>query len=294
MTPADLSAPRHLPAWFASYQHNWVHGDLKRWWIDEMPWLLGPPRITDHNDPEIVEMHSTFATFAEGITEFLNSPPTLIWVTPEMSQVLTAAAATFPANTLDTPFRPNGFAWLATPVVLHQKERGRNRALSWGTYDGTDLAGNVWFEAPSDWEMNGAVLPTPPVVLEGTDRFCGSETFRVVLKHLLALNALLHQRVVVRTTLRADRPSLRRAARNGIHVANQEVQVMDLRRPTPSEVAGEHRHIEWSQRWIVDGHWRNQYLPSNGEHRPTWIAPYVKGPDDKPLVTKPRVYRWSR
>ncbi len=42
---------------------------------------------------------------------------------------------------------------------------------------------------------------------------------------------------------------------------------------------------DWSCRWIVSGHWRNQWCPSTETHRATWIAPYVKGPDDKPLHT---------
>lgn len=41
--------------------------------------------------------------------------------------------------------------------------------------------------------------------------------------------------------------------------------------------------IEWSHRWIVSGHWRNQWYPSSGTHELTYILPYVKGPDDKPL-----------
>jgi hypothetical protein len=42
--------------------------------------------------------------------------------------------------------------------------------------------------------------------------------------------------------------------------------------------------IEWTHRWIVRGHWREQWIPSRNAHEPRWIAPYVKGPEDKPLV----------
>jgi len=41
--------------------------------------------------------------------------------------------------------------------------------------------------------------------------------------------------------------------------------------------------------------WRNQWYPSLSQHRQKWISPYVKGPEDKPLVVRPRrVYQWTR
>jgi hypothetical protein len=35
---------------------------------------------------------------------------------------------------------------------------------------------------------------------------------------------------------------------------------------------------------VVRGHWRNQWYPSLNARRPLWIAPYLKGPDDAPLL----------
>ena len=39
----------------------------------------------------------------------------------------------------------------------------------------------------------------------------------------------------------------------------------------------------WQCQWIVSGHWRRQYYPASNAHKPRYIAPYVKGPADKPL-----------
>jgi hypothetical protein len=39
----------------------------------------------------------------------------------------------------------------------------------------------------------------------------------------------------------------------------------------------------WHYQWIVSGHWRRQYYPGSNAHKPLPIAPYVKGPADKPL-----------
>jgi hypothetical protein len=61
-----------------------------------------------------------------------------------------------------------------------------------------------------------------------------------------------------------------------------------------SDAEREAESREFSHRWIVRGHMRNQPIgPRNAEggqkHMRVWIAPYVKGPEDKPLVLKDRV-----
>lgn len=66
-----------------------------------------------------------------------------------------------------------------------------------------------------------------------------------------------------------------------------DVRVVQLRprgvaRDDGDEKTDGHR-VPWSHRWLVRGHWRRQWYPSRREHRPLWIAPYVKGPGDKPL-----------
>jgi len=79
-----------------------------------------------------------------------------------------------------------------------------------------------------------------------------------------------------------------------------DVKVIQLRRldvqsgprgPAPAGVDP----IEWSCRWVVNGHWRNQYYPGVAEHRLIYILPFVKGPADKPLkVPKSTVFTVTR
>jgi hypothetical protein len=69
------------------------------------------------------------------------------------------------------------------------------------------------------------------------------------------------------------------------------------RRQYASESEREAEAREYSHRWIVRGHMRNQPVgPRNAKggqrHERVWIAPYVKGPEDKPLVLKDRVQVW--
>lgn len=71
---------------------------------------------------------------------------------------------------------------------------------------------------------------------------------------------------------------------------SQKVRFLTLERHTAgSKSAAKNQHIEWSHKWLVCGHHRNQYYPSTQEHKLVWISPYVKGPEDKPL--KPRAYK---
>ena len=47
--------------------------------------------------------------------------------------------------------------------------------------------------------------------------------------------------------------------------------------------------VEWSHRWLVRGHWRNQWYSSEQTHRLIYINPHIKGPEDKPLVIHDKV-----
>lgn len=110
---------------------------------------------------------------------------------------------------------------------------------------------------------------------------------------LHALWLLLGQQLPAMGRVRPARGQARRIGRALGDVP--EVITVDLRRqrrPTDPVDDGEPEH--WSHRWIVSGHWRNQWYPSLQAHRPVWIFPYEKGPEGKPLVVKDRVYRLVR
>lgn len=51
---------------------------------------------------------------------------------------------------------------------------------------------------------------------------------------------------------------------------------------------------EYTCRWLVRGHWRSQWFPKRQVHRPVWIAPHIKGPDDKPFRATDVVTLWDR
>jgi hypothetical protein len=51
------------------------------------------------------------------------------------------------------------------------------------------------------------------------------------------------------------------------------------------------RHVEWQGQWIVNGFWRWQaFGPGRTERKRIWVDGFVKGPADKPLIKRKRVY----
>jgi hypothetical protein len=69
----------------------------------------------------------------------------------------------------------------------------------------------------------------------------------------------------------------------------QEMHVVKLRRLQTRSLAkqgGEPHTVEWQHRWWVSAHYRAQWYPSEEAHRVIWIAPHLKGPDDKPILEK--------
>lgn len=90
---------------------------------------------------------------------------------------------------------------------------------------------------------------------------------------------------------RVPRGIWRDAQRKGFK--HRDVKVMTLRRAREKheyEPTGRQMKV----RSITSGHWRNQYYPSVKEHRQIWIFPYMRGPEDAPLVMHDRVVEFKR
>ena len=69
----------------------------------------------------------------------------------------------------------------------------------------------------------------------------------------------------------------------------EPISVVKLRHEVKQRVAQhtqETSSVEWQHHWWVDGHYRAQWYPAEEAHKVIWIAPYLKGPMDKPLLEK--------
>lgn len=94
---------------------------------------------------------------------------------------------------------------------------------------------------------------------------------------------LMAQRLAMTVEHRTS-PMARESARRKKLAITPMLKVVTLRRMEADRPAGgEYQHRDWQWKWIVDGHWRNQWYESEQLHRRIFIESYVKGPDDKPL-----------
>lgn len=107
---------------------------------------------------------------------------------------------------------------------------------------------------------------------------------------LMATLALMAQTVTT-SERRRHGAEARRATRAGVEDPGVTVVRLCQRRDSSSGRGGA---VEWSSRWVVSGHWRNQWYPSEKTHRPVWIAPHIKGPDDRPIKVREKVVLFDR
>lgn len=109
-------------------------------------------------------------------------------------------------------------------------------------------------------------------------------------RRILAAFFLLSQQenLVSTTDTPPPRPVQKRLDRKNIPSdlgLNHNVRLVNIharhRPPT-----GQPHSVEWTKRWIVSGHWRQQaYGEGRQLRKPVYIAPHVKGPEGLPLDT---------
>lgn len=110
------------------------------------------------------------------------------------------------------------------------------------------------------------------------------ENHNGLFSFVLAANAFLRQRLLINRPHPVERHARKRLEKTGAKVPST-VSVVHLRAAEHSSVRGNSSDtpVEYSCRWFVRGHWRNQYYKHLGGTRPRYIFPYLKGPDDKPI-----------
>jgi hypothetical protein len=249
-----------------------------------------------------------------------------VWVDGGMMDVWEAAAESFPGEPLmpEDLLVPAGFAVFPRPFYVRDRNNKRlsTRAIAWagillstpgaGERPGIVFALYAHRDDEDDFsdelrEMHeqadelgldrSRLLAATELQLvhwsavpfgEGMpDNLAGTEQdwFRWVQ----ALWRLMGQTLATTERTRLPRAWARRAQRED---RDPYVTVIRLRRPRhKTDDDHEPASVDWAHRWIVGGHWRNQFYASTDTHRQIWISPYVKGPDDKPLrIRKGRAF----
>lgn len=121
------------------------------------------------------------------------------------------------------------------------------------------------------------------------------QKWHLLVRFFLSACVWLQQRIAVTTDGHVERHLRKRWEReNQTHGGPQTyIKIVQLRRTEAHEEVSESGTVDWSCRWVVNGHWRNQ--PYKHERKLIYILPYVKGPEDKPFkVPTHTVYEVSR
>lgn len=253
--------------------------------------------------------------FQRALHTTLNRSRTYL-VRADMCDLVADAASTIPRGwtlrRVDLP-ASEGFILLERPRVL-ETDVGQivTEVVTWSVLQGRGVLLAQWAQA-RNMPTTAPLLPVhfmawtferslddviPASVITDTDGpddpsvvLSAEEAAMMYAPWIAAFWLFTAQRVGYRSAHDLERKARRRARRAALPDDGQ-VEVVHLRRrvPVDPETGGGPRDVNWTHRWSVSGHWRNQWYPSENRHKPVWIAPYVKGPDDLPYVPKDRVY----
>lgn len=245
----------------------------------------------------------------------------LWWVSEEMCDLLFAAMRMVPEETtvknLSAP-SSEGLLYFGKPWIGVDSTTGtpvKVDAISWGwgflkaaddtlclsisayEQDNTGKWPNIehkgWIPlGRSDWPIEYKL--TQPLPIPMTKSY--SDSILEDRRMISALWTLLNTASIATVqSTPASRPVRRRAERRLPGVPSH-TRVVTLRRVRPrGESEHDGRKVNWSHQWIVSAHMRNQPCgPGNKQRRLTFIAPFVKGPSDKPLIVKETVKAWVR
>jgi hypothetical protein len=177
-----------------------------------------------------------------------------------------------------------GFMWQALTVKCPDGQRRPGLQLGWLAWVRHDVLFPV-----DDW-----IFPFGPVPAEEDRAMIGDELSGGALEaRFWATHLLMGQTLTQVEPAHLDRAAVKRARRTGLPASN--VMIVKLRKVERHREQAAEGGTEWTHRWLVGGHWRQQWYPSLGRHRPIWIAAHTKpARPELPLVVKERVYAWVR
>lgn len=274
---------------------------------------------TEHQSPgtdraQVDDVHSVTERWARDTAALRSSE--LYWVAPPMCEVVTRAEATLPEYTpaLAVP-SPDGLLLFGAPPG--QIGGLTIDAVRWiSTFSTIEI---TWLTRHVD-TCSIPALPGLPITEGGESVLIGgldavrepgvNHVDRRKTPHVgVGVEAgELIERLTVSTWLLMGLPRMadtriQREDTGRIEPASdrpptvRDVTIIDLRRTEhpPSDHDRGHPGREYTRRWWVGGHWRQQACgPGREQRRPTWIAPHIKGPDGAPLLDMPRVHVWRR
>lgn len=214
-----------------------------------------------------------------------------------VSKEMSAITAKWDESFIETPLVEGEAPFPTGCIIMYPF--GVPTFILWG------VSGNGLFEHGSRWDIHLTLVSFPEGEVTGAGFFFkfhkgqyftlhteGNQPSQeddiaamVNLGTLRATWALMNSKIFIGKTT----PKPRRHA-GGSLVNVPDLLVYRLRKREYGK-SGNPVDVQWSHRWVVNGHWANIACgPGRKQRRPVYIAPYVKGPEDKPLVIKNRIH----
>lgn len=215
-----------------------------------------------------------------------------------------AAVAGVPVLTVSF-YRYLDFAGGLSPIELEAATAsGAIHEAKQERFGGKDfrLYGGAWmWMGRTDWPLDAPVEDFTAIPRHPRDSLRRQESMIEDRRWFAALCVLVNHRLSEQEMVYAARQTRRRAERAGVEAeaAVSTVRLIRLRQarhehPDDDE-PGEGKRVEWTHRWMVGSHmaWR-RCGPKRTQRRLVFVAPYVKGPADRPLVIKDNVRVWVK
>ncbi len=119
---------------------------------------------------------------------------------------------------------------------------------------------------------------------------CRREAYCVEPEDALPVCLIAAAYALAREPKVAEQTRTRVTIKKPVKRKQSEVSVIRLRRTQPSAPTGR-KYRPRDHRYIVSGHFRNQaYGKGHKQRKRVWIAPYIAGPEDKPLRIREKVH----
>ena len=229
--------------------------------------------------------------------------PLYFW-TARIADVVEQASRSYPLQRETfLPTLPQAFCVFERPVLWAVIDGVRSglSTLTWAT--GLDEAtgviklrirGLVW--TPPQCSVCFSVEITNPLRIPNPD---GDPTMeeeaRAICRGICSASMFVEQRLAEHAVVRVGKHVAQRAAKVNVAPTCSIVQMRRLDRRRRDDAVEHETAVEWQCQWLVRGHWRQQFYPTANRHVPRWIAPYIKGPLDKPMRTpRPTVFAVKR
>jgi hypothetical protein len=217
--------------------------------------------------------------------------PLYLW-TARIAEVVEHASRSYPLQRETfLPTLPRAFCVFERPVLFAVIDGVRSglSTLTWtsGIDEATRvlklrIRGLVW-TPPHCSVCFAAEITDPTHITVPDDDSTFEAEVRTIYRWICAASMFVQQRIAEHASVRAGKHVAKRAATLHVPPTCQVVQMRRLDRRRQEAVGDHDTAIDWQCQWLVRGHWRQQFYPKANRHVPRWIAPYIKGPHDKPM-----------